>query len=300
MFSLFSFSLCEYFDCWMTNARQNTKQAKYWLLTIPDSTWNPPKDLYPGTVYLSGQQELGSSTSYKHWQVLVCFSQKKTLNQCKSYFTPQTHAEPSKSEAARDYVHKDESSVPGTRFELGEYPFRRNSKTDWKKVLKKAKEGALDEVPPDVTIRYYSTLKRISIDYGVPIMRGPQHVSLYWGETGTGKTRKFYDEIGDTKYYLKAPTTKWWDGYKGEEVVLVDEFRGMVEISHLLKWLDRYPCACEVKGAQVFLNTKRWVFTSNLPLKDWYKDLDSETVDALARRFTEVLHFRNLIRYDLT
>jgi hypothetical protein len=277
-----------------------TRQFKYWIATVPESKWKPPNTLPIYAEYMSGQLEEGQS-GYRHYQFVLYCKKKVTLSGIKRLFgVPEAHFEASKSDHARAYCHKQETKVEGSEFELGDLPLRRNSQTDWNKVLEKAKVGALDEVPPDVTIRFYTTLRRISIDYGNPIMRGPQQVSLYWGESGTGKTRKFFDDIGNSKYYLKAPTTKWWDGYKGEEVILVDEFRGMIEISHLLKWLDRYPCACEVKGAQVFLNTKKWVFTSNLPLKDWYKDLDSETLDALARRFTEVIHFTKLERNDLT
>ncbi len=113
-----------------------------------------------------------------------------------------------------------------------------------------------------------------------------------WGPSGTGKSKWAFENIGED-YYIKAPLTKWWDGYRAQESVLIDEFRGVVAISHILKWLDRYPCAVEKKGSQVYLNTKRFIITSNLSPDDWYPELDEETRGALRRRLTKVIHKQN-------
>jgi len=288
-YSLFSFSLCDLFACWMSNGRRNT-QFRYWILTIPKDTWSPPEDWGEDYMYVCGQLEKAPTTGYEHWQILCCLRKKTTLARVREMFGGRAHCEPAKSQKAREYCLKEESSVAGTRFEHGDFPFRRNSKTDWALVLAEAKQGRLDNIPAEVVVRCYSSLKRISVDYGMPVARGPQEVHLYWGPTGTGKSRTVFDLVDGKEYYLKAPTTKWWDGYQGQEIIIVDEFRGLIEVSHLLKWLDRYPCAVEVKGCQVFLNTKIWYFTSNLELSDWYKELDIETKSALRRRFTNIIN----------
>ena len=91
--------------------------------------------------------------------------------------------------------------------------------------------------------------------------------------------------------FPKDPCTKFWDGYVGQANVVIDEFRGSVGISHLLRWLDRYPTIVEAKGSSVcFQATTIWI-TSNLSPDDWYPDLDSDTKAALRRRFTTVVHF---------
>ena len=48
---------------------------------------------------------------------------------------------------------------------------------------------------------------------------------VYWGPTGTGKSRRAWDEAG-VEAYCKDPRTKFWDGYQVEENVVIDEFRG--------------------------------------------------------------------------
>lgn len=74
--------------------------------------------------------------------------------------------------------------------------------------------------------------------------------------------------------------------------MVVDEFRGLVDISALLRWCDRYPVVVEIKGSsRAFCAQKIW-FTSNLHPRDWYPTLDQATKDALLRRLT-IVHFPN-------
>jgi len=90
--------------------------------------------------------------------------------------------------------------------------------------------------------------------------------------------------------YPKAPSTKWWDGYRGHKNVVIDEFRGEVGIGHLLRWFDRYPVLVEVKGGSVVLKATHFWITSNLSPDAWYPNLDEETKSALKRRLN-ITHF---------
>lgn len=114
----------------------------------------------------------------------------------------------------------------------------------------------------------------------------------FWGPTGTGKSRTAWDEAG-MDAYPKDPRTKWWDGYTGQEHVVVDEFRGGIDVAHLLRWLDRYPVLVETKGGSIPLRATKFWFTSNLDPRNWYPDLDAETQAALIRRL-EIKHFVSL------
>lgn len=114
-------------------------------------------------------------------------------------------------------------------------------------------------------------------------------VHVFWGGTGLGKSRRAWDEAG-LDAYPKDPRTKFWDGYRGQHHVVIDEFRGGIDVAHLLRWFDRYPVVVEVKGAATVLKaTTIWV-TSNLDPRSWYPDLDDETRNALLRRLT-ITHF---------
>jgi len=108
---------------------------------------------------------------------------------------------------------------------------------------------------------------------------------VFWGVTGSGKSRRAWDEAG-MEAYSKDPRSKFWEGYQLEENVVIDEFRGGIDISHLLRWLDRYPVRVEIKGSSKPLNAKKIWITSNLNPEFWFPEIDQETTQALMRRLT--------------
>lgn len=255
-------------------------KVRFWLLTVPQHEYVPYR---PDSIrYVRGQLERGRDTGYLHWQLYVAFFQPQRLSGVKRFFGSSAHAEPTNSEAARDYVWKEDTRVDGTQFELGTEGVRRNSVKDWDAIRQQAIDGRMEDIPSDVFVRCYNSLRRISADYARPdpIVRS---VHVFWGPTGVGKSRRAWDEAG-MGAYPKDPNTKFWDGYRNHEHVVIDEFRGRIDISHLLRWFDRYPVIVEIKGSSVVLKaTKIWI-TSNLAPADWYPDVDQLTRDALMRR----------------
>lgn len=113
---------------------------------------------------------------------------------------------------------------------------------------------------------------------------------VFWGDTGTGKSRTAWERAG-MDAYPKDPRTKYWCGYFGQENVVIDEFRGGIDIAHLLRWVDRYPVIVEVKGSSAVLRAKTIYITSNLDPRSWFPELDEKTMNALLRRLT-ITHFQ--------
>jgi len=169
---------------------------------------------------------------------------------------------------------------------LGSKPFKRNSPTDWDAVLQSAKRGALDEIPADIQVRCYNQLRRIGADNAVPVAM-ERTCSVFHGTTGTGKSRRAWFEAG-AGAFCKDPNTKWWDGYRSHDNVVIDEFRGSISISHLLRWIDRYAVLVECKGSSMPLCATKFWITSNLHPRLWYPDMDQATVDAMLRRMNIV------------
>jgi len=265
-------------------------QGKFWILTIPENDFIKPTELANELCFIKGQLEQGDA-GFRHWQIVTGFKKKIRLNGVKAIFGNTAHCELSRSAAANAYVCKDETSL-GQRFELGELPINRNNKADWEEVWSMAKRGAVEQIPADIRIRSYSTLKRIKKDYDVAPYRPDISVSVYWGITGSGKSHRAFEEAeASGSFYVKGPTTKWWDSYRGEKTVIIDEFRGVIGIEHLLKWLDKYPCYVEEKGGQLPLQATKFIICSNLDPRQWYSTVDLATQDALRRRFTTCLEF---------
>lgn len=149
----------------------------------------------------------------------------------------------------------------------------------------------MDLIPADVQVRCYHSLRSITRDHLVPAAL-EKKVKVFWGVTGSGKSRLAWQEAGLTAY-PKGATSKFWDGYRSHAHVVIDEFRGQIGISHMLTWLDRYPCIVEIKGSSVCLCATHIWICSNLHPKDWYPDIDQMTLDALLRRL-EITEFHLL------
>jgi hypothetical protein len=116
-----------------------------------------------------------------------------------------------------------------------------------------------------VRVRCYSTLKRIEKDYMVIEERtAPKQCFWYWGNTGTGKTRKATSE--NPGHYKKLGC-KWWDSYKGQKVVILDDIgkdAAHALAYHLKLWADpwnNHPG--ENKGGMVPLVYDTFIVTSN-------------------------------------
>jgi len=254
-----------------TNSTATTAQARHWLLTINDAddgtSWIPPtsidQDGFTNVVWLRGQKEIGAGTGRPHWQLFASFKRAVRLAAVKSTFGARIHAEPSRSEAAEAYVFKDDTAVAGTRFELGSKPMKRNSKTDWDEVRIKAIEGRLDQIESSVFVPHYRNLKLIAMDNMVAPdpLNGCAGLWIY-GPPGTGKTHFAREHYGQS-LYLKAQN-KWWDGYKGQKNVLLDDFDCRNLLSHHLKlWADRYPFTAECKGSSISIRPEKFIITSN-------------------------------------
>lgn len=119
-------------------------------------------------------------------------------------------------------------------------------------------------------------------------------VHVYFGESGTKKTTRATSEhVNPT--YLKPPSSKeWFDGYNGRDDVILDEFRGGIQLGGLLSMMDQFQCRVQVKGGMVNFAPRRLTITSNLHPNDWYNQttLDKHGLAALWRRFNVVKEFK--------
>ena len=96
-------------------------------------------------------------------------------------------------------------------------------------------------------------------------------------------------------YWISNDSLKWFDGYHGQELAILDDFRrGMLsDWSFLLRLLDGYPLLVQVKGAHVKWCPKIIVITSPGTPEDAFqwvtKDGDVQNWDhqeQLERRIT--------------
>lgn len=116
-------------------------------------------------------------------------------------------------------------------------------------------------------------------------------IHVRWGRTGLGKTGEIWRKHGEEAVF-KPLNFKWWEGYDGHEVVILDEFRGdYCKFKELLDLTDIYPYRVECKNGSRQLKAKTFYITSSLPPEEWYMNYvfgKNERFDQLTRRFTSV------------
>lgn len=304
--------------------KEKQVQKVHWILTLPQNEYTPYK---PECVrYIRGQLELpersqlvggdvgetqcednsqGGSRGgagdarleqpggFLHWQVFVSFKRSVRLSFVRNVFGERGHYEPTRSKAAKDYCWKEDTYVDGTRFELGRPDSGGVGSTtiDWEHVWRSAIDGRFEQIPASVRVRSYRSLRQIQNDNDVPKERVPT-IRCYWGDSGSGKTRRAYEEAGRDVYFKDQ--TQWWDGYKGESRVIIDDFDGEhVGITFVLRWLDRYPVRVQIKGGYVAAAYDEVWVTSNLHPKDWYIKAPVKQQEALVRRFHIIEEIKN-------
>lgn len=220
----------------------------------------------------------------RHLQGYVYFQNAKSFNAIKKELPQGTHIEKAKGNAEqnRTYCSKD-----GAYFECGICPTSNKAKgaaekERWAEARKAAVEGRLDDVPDDIFVRYYRTLKSIAEDHQQkPLNMETVTGYWYWGKPQSGKSFAARSTFPDA--YIKNQN-KWWDGYAGEKAVIIDDFDS-AQLGHFLKiWADRYAFRAEVKGGTQFIRPEAIVITSNYSIQQiaWP---DNQMMEAVNRRF---------------
>lgn len=241
--------------------------------------------------YLVFGREVGRSGT-PHLQGYVAFSRKRTLRRAVDAVGSGAHLEVMRGtpSEASEYCKKD-----GAFEEFGEVPGGRGSRSDLKSALQAIKRGISKSSLIESHSIAYARAHRMLTEYALlnaPARNWETVVQVYWGQTGTGKTRKAFEEAKEPYVH---PGGGWFDGYDGQEAVIFDDFGGSeFKITYLLKLLDRYPMRVPVKGGFVQWVPKRIWITSNYPPEQWYPNAKDEHVNALKRRITQCVRFRRL------
>ena len=128
-------------------------------------------------------------------------------------------------------------------------------------------------------------------------------VTYIFGRTEKGKTRYIMDKYGYTNVYR---VTKYdhtaFDTYKGQDVVVFEEFRSSFKIEDMLNYLDGYPLMLPSRyNDKEAAYTKVYIVT-NWTLEQQYKNVQSEhptTWQALNRRIHSIYDFDNNREHNL-
>jgi len=240
-------------------------------------TWNNPDyeqeqpNVWPNVKYAIWQHEVGENGT-PHYQGYVMFSKKMTLNQVKE-LCPQAHWQPRKGShaQAKAYNSKEETRTDGP-WEVGVEPAQ-GARTDLADIAEYTKDHTMAEVAteyPSHFVRYergLSAYKNLLTPHRTELTK----LIIYWGPPLTGKSTKVKTEYPDA-YWLKRARTgePWWDGYDGQDTVVIDEFYGWISVDTMCRLVDFTPMYVELKGKSVKFTSKRIIIISNKSPEEWW------------------------------
>ncbi|AYP28913.1 MAG: putative viral replication protein [Circoviridae sp.] len=255
-----------------------TMASRNWVFTVN----NPTEEIvYPDYIKIGVHQLEQGEFGTPHYQGYIECKHSVRLEQLKRWL-PTAHWEKRKGSRLEclSYVTKESSRIEDTVYfgisdievaQILENGTKRSQQENLKEIQKKILDGASDgEIADDffdIWVKYYKAfshyrmLKTPKRDWSVETI-------VIQGATGVGKSRMCMDDFPSAYWKQRS---QWWDGYSGEETIIIDEFYGWLPFDTLLRLCDRYPLLLEVKGGQVQCLAKRVIITTNALPHNWYK-----------------------------
>jgi len=280
----------------IAQATKMSKGSRSWCFTINNYTEDERDALRNGKyAYMVFGYERGVEGT-PHLQGYVHLLQAKTLSAMKKIM-PRAHLEIRMGtvDQAVEYCKKE-----GDFEEFGVKPLSQKEKGEtekkrWKRVLDLSESGDFDtlkEEEPRLWVLHEEKLRKKSkiMPDALPIGPGEKVHEWYYGVPGSGKSHKA--RVENPGAYLKRKN-KWWDGYEGQEVVIIEEWSpdDKLSLQNLKEWADKWPFAAERKGGYMNIRPKKIIVCSNYHPNDCCER--SEDSMALARRF-KVTHFNTI------
>lgn len=108
----------------------------------------------------------------------------------------------------------------------------------------------------------------------------------FYGPTGVGKSHKVFENYNTVTHYIYPNDNGWWDGYKGQETVIINEFRGEIQYKELLDLIDKWPKTVRRRGREpVPFLAKHIDITSCMKPNEVYHNLaEKDSLSQLLRR----------------
>lgn len=242
--------------------------------------------------FMAFGDEICPKTKKKHQQGFLYFhNQMRSIKNIANLFKLTENDKPQHIEIMRGSFKENEAycSKEGSYTKLGDEPSQ-GLRGDLNELKKEILDGNLsvDDIVienPMMFHQYGRTLSKIEEIALRKKYRSWMTTCLWiYGETGTGKSHKAFENFHPDTHYVKNLNTDFWDGYTGQETVILNEFRGQIKFSELLDLIDKYPKTVNIKGKPpVPFLAKHIIITSCKKPTDIYYNLD-ESHKQLERR----------------
>lgn len=212
----------------------------------------------------------------------------------------------------RDYIRKEgkwledakhETNLADTFEECGELPpDKKVNETQAERIVQMIRDGKsnaeiLEECPTAFSkLPYIEQTRQALLEEVYKDKWRDLDVTYLWGDPGAGKTRSVMDRYGYSKVYRVTDYEHPFDGYKGQDVIVFEEFRSSLPISDMLNYLDCYPVVLPCRYANKIACFTKVYIISNIALDQQYRNVQTdcpETWEALCRRIHHIERMEN-------
>ena len=264
--------------------------------------------------YFCMADEIATTGTY-HTHIFLYSPSPMRFSTIKGRF-PTAHIEKAYGSAKdnRDYIRKEgrwadtekaETAVPETFEEWGDLPSEKEeSSPDKYRLLQSLREGMTPlEAVEDNPDRFYhyreiETVRQSILEDTYSTIMRQVEVTYLFGASGTGKTRGIFERHNPksicriTDYGGKNGVR--FDSYRGQEVLVFEEFHSQIPISAMLNYLDIYPIMLPARYNDRVACYTTVYLTSNIPLEAQYQEIQRyqlETWYAFLRRIHNVIEY---------
>ncbi len=302
-----------------SNGNKDTRTRK-WQVTInnPEKLGydhDKIKDIlsqFKGLAYWCMCDEIGFENKTPHTHIFLYSSNGIKFSTIKTRFEGG-HFEMCKGtcQANYDYIRKEgkwekdkkkDTNLINTFEEFGALPLERQGhRSDNEDILDMIRDGLndieiIEECPQQMfNIDKIESIRQRYLSKQFENIFRKMEVTYIWGTAGSGKSRFVTDKYGFENVcritdYRKNP----FDHYKGQDILVLEEFRSSFLLEEILNYLDGYPLLlpCRFHNKQACF-TKIYII-SNIPLELQYPKIQREqheSWNAFLRRINWICEF---------
>jgi len=193
---------------------------------------------------------------------------------------------------------KKETNLIDTHEEFGDLPVeRQGQRNDLHDLYDMIKQGMSNfeilETCPEhmMQIDYIEKVRQIQKMEQFKNTFREMDITYITGRTGTGKTRGVMEEYGYENCFRITDYKHPFDNYKGQDVLIFEEFRNSLPVQEMLNLLDGYPLELPCRYANKIACFTKVYIISNWDLCQQYEpvqDVYKETWNAFLRRISKI------------
>jgi hypothetical protein len=288
------------------NEKDSSLRDRYWV-----STWNNYPIGYSSIfsnllatklTWLCYSEEVAPTTGTKHLQIAMAFKSPISRNAVKKCISKEIYVAKMNGTCLQSRIYCSKGSNP-TYKEFGVLPLNKGREKHMMGIIASIQGGLtkkelLEQFGSMASVKIANTIKALDNLYSLyepsrPYDKQPD-VIWVWGQSGAGKSRYAKAYAPDNKSFTwSSMTSKWCNGYDGEELMIIDDFRySFCPFLELLKICSNDPYQIEQKGSFRQLKATTIIITSQVSPIDAYQ-FENENITQLLRRIKSLVFIKS-------